>query len=97
MKKEFSERLGDIVGKGRIEELHQQADIAAQISKERKKKGLSQQALADDIGVAKSTIGRIEAGMTSPNAATLYKISSVLRVAFVINGKMNEDQESIPL
>jgi len=90
--KEFSDRLGEIVGKERIEELHQQADISAQISKERKKKELSQQALAEAIGVAKSTIGRIEAGMTSPNTATLYKISSVLNVPFVISGRTEEDK-----
>lgn len=95
--KEFSSRLGEIVGKERIKELHQQADISAQISKERKKKGLSQQALAEAIGVAKSTIGRIEAGMTSPNTATLYKISSVLNVPFVISGSTEEDRKSVLL
>jgi len=53
--------------------------------------------LAEAIGVAKSTIGRIEAGMTSPNTATLYKISSVLHVSFVINGTTEEDRKSVLL
>ena len=92
---EFSGRLGEIVGKERIKELHQQADISAQISKERKKKGLSQQALAEAIGVAKSTIGRIESGMTSPNTATLYKISAVLNVPFIISGHIDEDKKTV--
>src|SRR5699024_10689833 len=95
--KEFSYRLGEIVGKDRIKELHQKADISAQISKERKKKGISQQALAQAIGVAKSTIGRIESDMTSPNTETLYKISSVLNVRFIINGNTEEDRKSVLL
>jgi XRE family transcriptional regulator, regulator of sulfur utilization len=37
-----------------------------------------QQELADRIGVPKSTIGRIEAGLTSPRVETLFKISQAL-------------------
>ncbi|WP_263364142.1 helix-turn-helix transcriptional regulator [Geobacillus zalihae] len=34
---------------------------------------MSQQELADRIGVPKSTIGRIESGLTSPRVETLLK------------------------
>src|SRR5699024_12254376 len=94
---EVTGHLEEIIGKEGIKEVHQQADISAQISKERKKKGLRQQALAEAIGVAKSTIGRIESGMTSPNTASLYKISSVLNVLFIINGNTEEDRKSVLL
>lgn len=95
MRKDFSKRLAEIVGKNRLNELHQRADISAQISKGRKQQNISQQKLAESIGVAKSTIGRIETGMTSPNTSTLYKVSDVLNISFVIDGTANQDKEII--
>ena len=40
----------------------------------RRKAGLSQRALAEKSGVPQSTVGRIEAGIVDPRAATLDKI-----------------------
>lgn len=97
MKKDFSHRLAGIVGEKRVNELHQRANISAQISKERKQQNISQQKLADSIGVAKSTIGRIEAGLTTPNTSTLYKISDVLNVSFIIDGTIKKDKNSVKL
>lgn len=74
-----------------------EALIATQIIKARHAQKMSQQDLADAIGVAKSTIGRIESGLTSPKATTLYKISKVLGKQLVIDGSTienNGEQES---
>lgn len=52
---------------------------------------MSQQELADRIGVPKSTIGRIEAGLTSPRVGTLFKISQALNTPFIIDGTSRQD------
>lgn len=47
---------------------------------------MSQQVLADLVGVPKSTIGRIEAGLTSPKLNTLLQTSKALETPFIIDG-----------
>jgi DNA-binding XRE family transcriptional regulator len=93
LRKEFSDRLASIVGQECIEALHQIADISAQISKARREQNISQQKLADLIGVAKSTIGRIEAGLTQPRSSTLYKISDVLNIPLIIDGTTGKESD----
>ena len=44
----------------------------------RKRKGLTQQQLADALGVNRVSIARIEAGTQSPSMATALRLSEVL-------------------
>ncbi len=55
-------------------------DIAKQISSIRKQKGLTQQALADAIGLHVTQIKRYEAGQSLPSIEALKKIAKTLRV-----------------
>ncbi|WP_347553254.1 helix-turn-helix transcriptional regulator (plasmid) [Pseudalkalibacillus hwajinpoensis] len=84
-------KYADIVGNDHVEKLQQQGYIAAQIKKQRRQLKISQQELADRIGKPKSTIGRIEAGLTVPRADTLYSLSKALNIPFIIDGT---DQDS---
>ncbi|CAM3228478.1 helix-turn-helix transcriptional regulator [Filibacter tadaridae] len=60
--------------------------ITAQIKTKRKSLNMSQQNLADAAGIPKSTIGRIEAGITNPKVNPLLQISRVLDTPFIIDG-----------
>lgn len=71
-------------GKVHIDRLKQEAALAAAIKTKRQQQGLSQQALADAVGKPKSTIGRIEAGITVPQVSTLLAIANVLHTTFSI-------------
>lgn len=48
----------------------------------RRELGLTQDDLADDIGMTNSYIARIEVGERSPGANTLFKIAEVLQIPF---------------
>ena len=48
---------------------------------------MSQQELANQIGVSQSTIGRLEAGLTQPNYQTLLAISKALDTPLTIDAK----------
>lgn len=54
--------------------------IAKRISKIRKDKGLTQQALADAIGLHVTQVKRYEAGNSQPSIEALKKIAKTLRV-----------------
>ncbi len=56
--------------------------IGNNIRKKRSIKGISQQELADNSDVAKSTIQRIEKGEMNPSILTLIKISLSLEMDF---------------
>ncbi|RWZ59100.1 XRE family transcriptional regulator [Halobacillus fulvus] len=88
---DFIKKYAELSGEDHVANLQWEGRIAAQIKSSRKKDSLSQQELADRAGVPKSTIGRIEAGMTSPRTETLYKLSKVLGVPFVIDGTQGMD------
>ncbi|MBR3215547.1 MAG: helix-turn-helix transcriptional regulator [Exiguobacterium sp.] len=79
-------KYAEIVGNDHVERLQQQGYIAAQIKKQRRQLNISQQELADRIGKPKSTIGRIEAGLTVPRADTLYLLSKALNIPLIIDG-----------
>lgn len=55
--------------------------IPSKLSSIRKEKGLSQQALADAIGLHVNQIKRYETGSSQPSLDTLKKISKALRVS----------------
>ena len=54
--------------------------IAKRLSDIRKKKGLTQQALADSVGVHVTQVKRYEAGSSLPSLEAIKKISKTLRV-----------------
>jgi transcriptional regulator with XRE-family HTH domain len=54
--------------------------IAARLSKLRKTKGLTQQALAEAIGLHVTQIKRYEAGTSQPSLEAIKKIAQTLRV-----------------
>ncbi|WP_062109045.1 helix-turn-helix transcriptional regulator [Bacillus niameyensis] len=90
---EFYRKYADIVGENRVDHLRMQGYFAAQIKKRRRQLKLSQQQLAELVGKPKSTIGRIEAGLTFPKLETLYEISKILDIPFVIDGRNERGQQ----
>ncbi|WP_033012827.1 helix-turn-helix transcriptional regulator [Geobacillus kaustophilus] len=88
---DFLKKYAAIRGEQHVQKLQLEGTIAAQIKTRRKQLNMSQQELADRIGVPKSTIGRIEAGLTSPRVETLFKISQVLNTPFIIDGTSRQD------
>lgn len=55
-------------------EKNKNALFPSQLRELRKEKGISQETLARDLGVSKSTIGLYETGDTLPDAKTLHDI-----------------------
>lgn len=53
-------------------------EFVAEISKKRKQLKMSQRELAERCNLPQSTVGRIEAGIVSPNMSTLQKLASAL-------------------
>ncbi|MEJ2418938.1 MAG: helix-turn-helix transcriptional regulator [Exilibacterium sp.] len=68
--------------------------IPGKLSQIRKEKGLSQQALADAIGLHVNQIKRYETGSSQPSLDTLKKISKALRVS--IDSLVFDDEETGP-
>jgi transcriptional regulator with XRE-family HTH domain len=83
---DFFRKYSEIRGENHVRSLQLEGRIAAQIKTARKSLNMSQQGLADLAGVPKSTIGRIEAGLTSPRLETLLQLSKVLSTPFIIDG-----------
>lgn len=92
---DFFKRYSDIRGKDYVQSLQLEGRIAAQIKTKRKSLNLSQQELSDLAELPKSTIGRIEAGLTSPKVETLLKISKALQTPFIIDGTIDNDSNSL--
>jgi DNA-binding XRE family transcriptional regulator len=57
----------------------------ARLAQARQRAGLSQQALADRVGAARSTIARIEIGMTTPS----------LNLALALSRELGESVEAL--
>ncbi|TFD99421.1 helix-turn-helix domain-containing protein [Jeotgalibacillus salarius] len=93
MNHDFSKRLADIIGQDEVKKVEYFASISGQIIEARHHQKISQQGLADAIGVAKSTIARIEGGLTHPTSLTLLKISEVLNIPIVIDGSKHKDKK----
>lgn len=90
---DFFERYAKMRGEQHVQNLQYEGKIAAQIKTQRQQQKLSQQQLADLADLPKSTIGRIEAGITSPKVDTLLQISKALNIPFIIDG--TADQKDI--
>ncbi len=56
--------------------------IALKVKFERMKKGLSQEELAFEAGISKTSIWKIETGKVSPTVETLAKIADALGIDF---------------
>ena len=69
-------------------------NIAKQISKLRKGKGLTQQALADAIGLHVTQVKRYEAGHSQPSLEALKKIAQTLRVT--TDSLIFDEEELVP-
>jgi transcriptional regulator with XRE-family HTH domain len=54
--------------------------LARYLQKVRKAKGITQEQLAEKVGVSTTWIGYIETGLSKPNLKLLYKIARVLDV-----------------
>lgn len=57
--------------------------LGAWLMRLRKAKGIGQDKLTEQAGLARGTISRIENGAADPRASTLHKISGALRVPLV--------------
>lgn len=88
---DFFKKYSEIRGEDYVQNLQLEGRIAAQIKTRRKSLKMSQQDLADLAGIPKSTIGRIEAGLTSPKVDTLLQISKALNTPFIIDGTMDNN------
>jgi transcriptional regulator with XRE-family HTH domain len=68
--------------------------LAARLVSVRKQKGLTQQALADAIGLHVTQIKRYEAGLSLPSLEAIKKISQTLRVT--TDSLIFEEEELAP-
>ncbi|WP_264791576.1 helix-turn-helix domain-containing protein [Aureispira anguillae] len=62
-------------------------DIGGQIREQRLNKGISQQDLADAVGITQNGLSLIEDGLATPIHTKLIAIQDYLDVKFKINGK----------
>ena len=76
-------------------------DFAERLKTFRKKLGLTQQALADKIGVTKAAISSMERGLTNaPTPEHLFKLSSALHcepVTLLLGNKVNSSVQETRL
>ena len=91
----FFEKYSQIVGQDKIDKIIQEGKIIGQIKSRRMEIGLTQNDLAELIEVPKSTIGRIEAGLTSPRTDTLMKISRAVNIPLIIDGRVQQLEKSL--
>ncbi len=55
--------------------------FAGNVRRLRSKKGLSQKALADDVGISVSYVSMLERGMRSPPLETIERMARALKVS----------------
>lgn len=70
-------------------------DIAEQIKKIRKEKGLSQQETADKLTMNRVQYNRIETGKSDPTMNILQRIASVLEIDIVQFFEVNKNEQDI--
>ena len=70
--------------------------IGSRITAERKRMGLSQEELADKIGVSRQAVSKWETDMSAPDAFNLITLSEVLgtSVEYIVTGKSTTHSES---
>ena len=67
-------------------------EYVAEILKKRKQLKISQRELAKRCGIPQSNVGRIEAGIVSPNASTLQKLASALGMQINFTPQQSKDR-----
>ena len=72
----LKEQLKDPAFRTEYERLQPEFEVARAIIAARVEKNLTQQELADKIGMRQSNISRIESGSCSPTVATLQQIAA---------------------
>ncbi|WP_243291530.1 XRE family transcriptional regulator [Bacillus sp. FJAT-47783] len=72
-----------------------QQNIAKNLSKIRKEKGLSLDKTSELTGVSKAMLGQIERGESNPTVSTLWKISNGLHVSF--SSLMKEETKKVKI
>lgn len=70
--------IRDIISNMKTEMINQNQALAEHLRKLRTDRGLRLQDLADNSGVSRATLSRIENGDVSPTAETLGRLASVL-------------------
>jgi len=58
-------------------------NIGSVMRKHRKKKGISQAVMGDDINLSSNQVGRIERAQSNPTIKTLYSIAEYLEIEVV--------------
>lgn len=71
-------------------------NIGVTLKKLRKRKGLSQQEVADKSNISRTYISQIESGEFNPTVETLESIGKVLCIPFPIISFLSLDINSIP-
>lgn len=74
----LKEQLKNRKVKKYYDEFGKQLEIAYQISELRKKRGVSQEKLAEKIGTTQSNIARMEAGRQNFSTSTLFRVAKAL-------------------
>ena len=67
--------------------------IGSQIREQRLSKGLSQQELADAVGITQNGLSLIEDGLATPIHTKLIAIQDYLGVTFIIDGKYSKIED----
>ena len=65
-----------------------------QISEARKRKGLTQEALASELGVSRQTIAKWEQEIATPSVANAYKLMDILGLQDIEKKSSIDDVES---
>jgi|JYMV01.1.fsa_nt_gi transcriptional regulator with XRE-family HTH domain len=74
------------------EKSHYQSEFGDRLKKLRRQKNLSQQEVADKIGMHFTNISRYERGLARPNSETLKKLAEILSVSsgYLIEGTLED-------
>jgi transcriptional regulator with XRE-family HTH domain len=86
--KSWSEKKKELgsINLDRLNELEAVAQLVNAIYKRRIELGLTQQQLADKVGLHQESIARIENGGTVPRLDTVYKIAHALGMSLKLHG-----------
>jgi transcriptional regulator with XRE-family HTH domain len=72
--------------------------VAVEVIKYRAEHGLSQRALASQLGVSQAVVGRLELGEHEPRTATLRKLSQNLGMRFLLEiHPTGQPDQSMPI
>lgn len=89
---DYNDFLNDISQDEEWKEIEQYTNIISKIIIARNEKNMSQQELADKIGMKQSAIARIENCKIKPKIDTLIKIFNALDLDIVVEKKINFDE-----